>query len=65
VGNYIAYFNVIILLFIKMDCSICSLVKTGIKVIKEVPLSYGTSNVCNSKGLSCMSVLNTVVIKAV
>ena len=48
-----------------MDCSICSLVKTGIKVIKEVPLSYGTSNVCNSKGLSCMSVLNTVVIKAV
>jgi hypothetical protein len=65
VGNINIYFNVILLPFIIMDCSIRSIVKTGINVIKEVPLSYGTNSLCINKGFSCMSVLNTVVIQTV
>jgi len=38
VGNYVVYFNVILILFITMDCSIYSPVKTGINVIREVAL---------------------------
>jgi len=62
VGNYIVYCNVILPLFIKMGCFICSQVKTDINVIKEIQLSYGTNNVSNNKGLSCISILNTVII---
>ena len=32
-----------------MDCSIYSPVKTGINVIREVALNYGTNNICNAR----------------